>query len=228
MAVEEGEVVVLVGPNGAGKTSLLRACAGLLALSSGEAMVLGCDLRLDRSSVRRKVGLLGHAAAVYEDLTVAENVRFALRAAGAPASHAGPALERLGLTGRLARTTVGRLSEGQRRRVALAALAARRPALWLLDEPHAGLDARARSVLAEMLAEAVAENATVVMASHEQAASFTLADRIVQMVGGRVVGETRAGIDAQSAEASERATPLAPVPGHVPDRMPAKRGAHVA
>jgi heme ABC exporter ATP-binding subunit CcmA len=188
--VDPGEVVVLVGPNGAGKTSLLRVCAGLLAVTEGEAVVLGCDLRRDRSQVRRQVGMLGHAAAVYDDLTVAENVRFAVRASGGSQATVVPALERLGLVGRLARTAAGKLSQGQRRRVALAVLAARRPMLWLLDEPHAGLDAGARTLLAEMVSEAVNDGATVLLASHELSVSAPLANRVAQMAGGRVVGET--------------------------------------
>ncbi|MGH9088295.1 MAG: ATP-binding cassette domain-containing protein, partial [Acidimicrobiales bacterium] len=110
LSVRAGEVVVVLGPNGAGKTSLLRACAGLLPVTSGEAFVLGHDLRTERSAVRRQVGLLGHAAPLYDELTATENVRFAVRAAGLPVERARPALERLGLVGRLARTTAGRLS----------------------------------------------------------------------------------------------------------------------
>src|SRR5438132_13080502 len=71
--VGAGEVVLVRGPNGAGKTTLLRACAGLVPISAGDAEVLGCDLRRDRRSVRRRVGLLGHAAFLYDDLTVEEN-----------------------------------------------------------------------------------------------------------------------------------------------------------
>src|ERR671932_1771617 len=80
--VGAGEIVLLQGPNGAGKTTLLRACAGLVAITSGEAEVLGCDLRRDRRAVRRRVGLLGHATFLYDDLTVADNLRFSARAAG--------------------------------------------------------------------------------------------------------------------------------------------------
>jgi heme ABC exporter ATP-binding subunit CcmA len=187
LTVDRGEVVVLAGPNGAGKTSLLRVCAGLLALSRGEAVVLGRDLRGDASSVRRHVGMLGHAVALYDDLTVAENARFFVRASGASEVRVGQALERFGLVGRLARTPAGRLSAGQRRRVALAVLAARRPELWLLDEPHAGLDAGARSLLAETVGEAAAEGSSVLLASHELAVSVPLAHRVAQMAGGRVV-----------------------------------------
>ena len=105
--VEQGEIVLVQGPNGAGKTSLLRACAGLLAVASGEAEVLGHDLRRDRRAVRRQVGLLGHATALYDDLTVEDNVRFAVRAAGGDTDAVGPALARLGLDGRLRDVAVG-------------------------------------------------------------------------------------------------------------------------
>jgi len=189
LTVVPGEIVVLEGPNGAGKTSVLRACAGLLPVTGGEAVVLGHDLRRNPTTVRRHVGMLGHAAALYDELTVVENVRFAVRAAGAGVDGIDGALDRLGLVGRLRRTPVGRLSAGQRRRVALAVLVARRPALWLLDEPHAALDAEARALLGQVVTESVAAGATVLLASHEPQASLPLAHRVVSLVGGRVVGE---------------------------------------
>jgi heme ABC exporter ATP-binding subunit CcmA len=185
--------MVVVGPNGAGKTSLLRACAGLLPVTSGEANVLGVDLTADHAAVRRFVGLLGHAAPIYDELSAAENVRFAVRALGLPVKSADEALERLGITGRLRSTPAGRLSAGQRRRVALAALVARRPALWLLDEPHAGLDAGSRALLGELIAEAASSGASVLLSSHEPHLSVPLADRVVSMVGGRVIGEEPGG-----------------------------------
>ncbi len=189
LTVAPGEIVVLEGPNGAGKTSVLRACAGLLPVTGGEAVVLGHDLRHHPAAVRRQVGMLGHAAALYDDLTVVENVRFAVRAAGASVSNIDAILERLELGGRLRRTTVGRLSAGQRRRLALAVLVARSPALWLLDEPHAALDAEARTLLGDVVTEAVADGATVLLASHEPEASLPLADRAVVLAGGRIVDQ---------------------------------------
>jgi heme ABC exporter ATP-binding subunit CcmA len=185
--VARGEIVLLQGPNGAGKTSLLRACAGLLRVATGEAMVLGADLVADSRAVRRRVGLLGHAAALYDDLSTADNVRFAIRAAGRPAGAAEGALARLGLTGRLASTPVGSLSAGQRRRAALAALVGRDPELWLLDEPHAGLDAEYRDLLDALVRDAISRGATAVIASHEQERSLALAGRTVTLAGGVVV-----------------------------------------
>src|SRR5580658_8925516 len=115
LTVAPGEILLLEGPNGAGKTSVLRACAGLLPVTSGEAVVLGHDLRRNASAVRRYVGMLGHAAALYDELTVVENLRFAVRAAGVGLDGVDAALDRMGLVGRLRRTQVGRLSAGQRR-----------------------------------------------------------------------------------------------------------------
>ncbi|MGH9165996.1 MAG: heme ABC exporter ATP-binding protein CcmA [Acidimicrobiales bacterium] len=184
--VEAGEVVLVQGPNGAGKTSVLRVCAGLLAVSGGRAVVLGHDLARDRRAVRRAVGLLGHAGFLYDDLTVEDNVRFGVRAAGGDVAAVGPALARLGLDGRLRAVAVSRLSAGQRRRVSIAVLVARAPALWLLDEPHAGLDAGGRDLVDTLVAGAVAGGATVVFASHEADRALALAHRTVTMVGGQV------------------------------------------
>src|SRR4051794_7656695 len=113
--VTRGEVVLVHGPNGAGKTTLLRTCAGLVAVVAGEATVLGCDLRdsRQRRDVRPRVGLLGHAPSLYDDLTVDENVRFWASAAGASRAEADAAVTALGLDGRLANVQVARLSAGQ-------------------------------------------------------------------------------------------------------------------
>jgi heme ABC exporter ATP-binding subunit CcmA len=193
LTVAPGEVVVVLGPNGAGKTSLLRTCAGLMSVTSGEAVVLGCDLVEDRTAVRSRVGLLGHAAPLYDELTAAENVRFATRAAGLAVGRADEALDRLGVVGRLRRTAVARLSAGQRRRVALASLVARAPELWLLDEPHAGLDAGARALVAELVGEAAEGGAAVLLSSHEPDLAVPVADRVVVMAGGLVAEERRGG-----------------------------------
>jgi heme ABC exporter ATP-binding subunit CcmA len=190
--VEPGEIVLLQGPNGAGKTTLLRACAGLVPVASGEARVLGHDLRDRRAAraVRSRVGLLGHATHLYEDLTVADNVRFWSRAVGADPADAAAALAALGLDGRLRDVIVSRLSAGQRRRTSLAVLLARRPEVWLLDEPHAGLDQASRDQLDGLVRSAVAQGATVVLASHEHERAEALAGRIVSVVGGQAVRGT--------------------------------------
>lgn len=188
LVVQHGEVVLVQGSNGAGKTTLLRTCAGLLPVASGEAVVLGHDLTDagERRAVRRKVGLLGHATGLYDDLTVADNVRFWAKATGASDTDVSGALEAMGLDGRLADVVVARLSAGQRRRTSIAAMVARRPQLWLLDEPHAGLDARWRDAMDALIARAAASGATVLVASHELDRAGAIAGRVVTIAGGVV------------------------------------------
>jgi heme ABC exporter ATP-binding subunit CcmA len=209
--VATGEIVLLRGANGAGKTTLLRACAGLVAVSAGTAVVLGHDLRRDRRRVRRQVALLGHGTALYDDLDVAANLRFWTRAAGRPAAAADAAMGRLGLDGRLAGVDAARLSAGQRRRVAIAGLLAREAPLWLLDEPHAGLDAEGRDLLDDLVREAAARGTTVLLASHELDRAVPLASRVVTVAGGQV------------REVAEAAGPGSPAgaPAPAPQREPA-------
>jgi heme ABC exporter ATP-binding subunit CcmA len=234
--VARGEIVLLEGPNGAGKSSLIRACAGLLPVISGQAEVLGHDLRADRRTVRRRLGVLGHATALYDDLTVEDNVRFATRAGHGRLDAVAGALQQLGLTGRLPATPVGRLSAGQRRRTALAVLVARDPELWLLDEPHAGLDAEHRELLDGLVRDAAGRGATVVLASHEHERASALAGRVVTMSGGHVVAASGAG--AGEPVDDDRRTPPEPIAGEsreIPAQPPAAPatlfppvGAHVA
>lgn len=190
LSVEPGEIVLLQGPNGAGKSTLLRLCAGLQPVATGTARVLGHDLATESHQVRVRVGLLAHATFLYDDLTVADNVRFWTLAAKADLDDAQRAMQRLGLADRLAEVKVSRLSTGQRRRVAIAILMARRPELWLLDEPHAGLDQDGRDLVDALVREAAEVGATVVIASHELDRAAQLAPRHVTIVGGAITAIT--------------------------------------
>ncbi len=181
-----GEILLLRGPNGAGKTTLLRLLGGLATLDGGRGTVLGCDLRRDRRALRPQVGLLGHDLMLYEDLTVVENLRFFAALAGATEAESRAALDRMQVAPRLADVALRRLSAGQRKRVATAALALRRPRLWLLDEPHAGLDTAGRDAVNRLLRDAAGSGATVVLASHEAPAAAEVATRTVDLVGGIV------------------------------------------
>jgi heme ABC exporter ATP-binding subunit CcmA len=186
LSVRRGEIVLLRGPNGAGKTTLLRLCAGLVPLERGQGRILGVDLVHDRELVRHRVGMIGHNNGLYSDLTVAENVRFWGRTVGASTAEVDAAVHRMGLDGRLANLPISRLSAGQKRRTALAGLVARRAELWLLDEPHAGLDAAGRDELDQVLKLAAAAGATVMVASHELERASQLATRQVEVVAGQV------------------------------------------
>ncbi len=183
-SVAAGEIVLLHGPNGAGKTTLLRLCAGLCRLDRGEGHVMGHDLRRrqGRLAVRRSVAYLAHQTSLYADLTVADNIRFWTRANRS--DDIEPILDLLGLNGRLLDVPVAGLSAGQRRRTALAIVAARRSPLWLLDEPHTGFDAEGRDLLDDLLRRAAGAGAGVVLSSHESDRAATLADREVAIIGG--------------------------------------------
>ena len=200
--VGTGEILLVRGPNGAGKTTLLRLLAGLASLDGGEAVVLGCDLASDRRALRPQVGLLGHELMLYEDLTVAENLQFFAALSGASPAESRAALNRMEVAPRLVDVVLRRLSAGQRKRVATAVLALRRPLLWLLDEPHAGLDTAGREAVNRLLRDAAASGATVLLASHEAPAAAEVATRTVSLVGG-VVRESPAARPSPVAQVTD-------------------------
>lgn len=183
--VSPGEVVLVTGPNGAGKTTLLRAIAGLQRIDGGDARVLGVDVRRRRGAVRRSVAFVGHESFGYDDLTVAENLWFAARAAGRPTGDVDAVLARAGLT-RVADVRHGGLSAGQRRRLALARALVVDAPLVLLDEPHAGLDVEGRALLDDLLTSTPAAAKAVVLVSHEHELARAHATREVHLVGGRI------------------------------------------
>jgi heme ABC exporter ATP-binding subunit CcmA len=184
LSVARGEIVLLQGPNGAGKTSLLRVCAGLLPIERGSGTILGIDVASQREDIRSRVGFLGHANGLYLDLTVKQNMKFWAATVGASDSEVDAAMARMRVDGRLTDVRTAQLSAGQRRRTALASLIVRRAEIWLLDEPHAGLDATGRDEIDRVLREAVSAGATVVLASHESERASELAHRIVTIDGG--------------------------------------------
>jgi heme ABC exporter ATP-binding subunit CcmA len=184
LSVARGEIVLLQGPNGAGKTSLLRVCAGLLPIERGSGTILGIDVASQREDIRSRVGFLGHANGLYLDLTVKQNMKFWAATVGATDTEVDAAMARMRVDGRLTNVRTAQLSAGQRRRTALASLIVRRAEIWLLDEPHAGLDATGRDEIDRVLREAVGAGATVVLASHESERASELAHRIVTIDGG--------------------------------------------
>lgn len=184
LSVARGEIVLLQGPNGAGKTSLLRVCAGLLPIERGSGTILGIDVASQREDIRSRVGFLGHANGLYLELTVKQNMKFWAATVGATDTEVDAAMARMRVDGRLTNVRTAQLSAGQRRRTALASLIVRRAEIWLLDEPHAGLDATGRDEIDRVLREAVSAGATVVLASHESERASELAHRIVTIDGG--------------------------------------------
>jgi ABC-type multidrug transport system ATPase subunit len=186
LEIADGETVWLRGWNGSGKTTLLRLIATAISPTFGGGRVLGFDLLKQRSAIRARTDLLSHETRLYDDLTAAENLRFAGRLYDVDRRLVEPALERVGLD-EVAAVRVGSFSQGMRQRLALARCLMRAPTLILLDEPYAGLDVEARVVVDDLLTTAHGSAQTVVVASHE-APPPHLVDREVLMDGGRLVG----------------------------------------
>ena len=204
LRVDTGEAVLLQGPNGAGKSTLLRLCAGLIRPEAGRANVLEIDLNRDRRSVRSRVGYVGHQSMLYDDLTVGENIRFWGRAAGVSEEQQKASTSRMKIEDRLFDVQVSRLSAGQRRRTAIAVAAARRPELWLLDEPHAGLDQDGRDLVDQLITDAAAAGGAVLVASHELDRVEPVVDRRVTVAGGIVHEPPPAHASAKDSDGKRR------------------------
>lgn len=185
LVVRPGEVVALVGRNGAGKTTLLKIAATVLRPTRGQVRVYGNDVAREAARVRELTGLLGHAAALYEDLTAAENLRFAfrMRSRRPDAREIARLLEAVGLSAD-GNTRVRTFSAGMRRRLALARLLIEPPRLLLMDEPYASLDTDGVTRVNALVRHTRAAGGAVVMATHDLRGLAEVADRMVLLEHG--------------------------------------------
>ncbi len=167
--LEAGELLYLQGRNGAGKTSLLRMIIGLLPPETGEIRWKGEPIRRTGESFRADLCYLGHLNAIKEELTPLENLLAAARLAGEDLSEddALDALEQVGLAGR-EDLACKYLSQGQKRRVALARLVKERRPLWVLDEPFVALDVAAVDWLAGLISAHLQRGGLAVMTTHQR------------------------------------------------------------
>ncbi|MFY1671414.1 ABC transporter ATP-binding protein [Plantactinospora sp. WMMB334] len=196
LTIEPGEVVALLGPNGAGKTTALRTLAGLLPLSAGHLRLAGRHLdhpgrRIRTPTERRPIGVVFQDYLLFPHLTALDNVAFGLRRRGLDRHQArrraSDWLDRMGLTGH-ARRKPRQLSGGQAQRVALARALAVEPALLLLDEPLAALDAGTRlDTRAQLQRHLAAHPGATLLVTHDPLDALVLADRLVIVEGGEVV-----------------------------------------
>jgi ABC-type sugar transport system ATPase subunit len=189
LTVEAGELLAVVGPSGGGKTTLLRLIAGLETPDSGTITLAGRDLA-GVPPVARDVAMVFQNLALYPHLSAEKNLAFGLRLRRVPPAEIRERVrkmaERLGLTGCLHRRP-GELSGGQRQRVALGRALIRRPAVLLLDEPFAQLDAPLRRELrAELRRLHVEWRCTTLLVTHDPGEALALGDRVAVLCAGRV------------------------------------------
>lgn len=197
LAIRAGEAVGLVGPNGSGKTTLLLVLATLLRPVAGSGHVLGADLvRRDGgrslAKVRPSIALVGHTPAMYEQLSLLENLRFVAGMTGRPDREVDAALAAAGLAAAAGRR-VSACSHGMVRRAELARVLLTRPRLLLLDEAHAGLD-QSSSALVGLVVNGVREaGGAGVLVSHDPHRLHDLVDRVLELRDGVVVDAGRGG-----------------------------------
>jgi ABC-2 type transport system ATP-binding protein len=167
--VRAGEVVGYLGPNGSGKTTTIRMLLGLLLPSEGEAQVLGFDVRTQAESIRPLVGYMSQKFALYEELTMRENLEFYAGVYGIRNKERGArvreVIDILGLGGQES-ARAGELSGGWRQRLALGCALLHRPQLLFLDEPTSGVDPSARRAFWDLIYDLASRGTTIFVTTH--------------------------------------------------------------
>jgi ABC-2 type transport system ATP-binding protein len=200
LVIARGEVFGLLGPNGSGKTTTIRMLCGLVRPTAGGATVVGLDVRTEAEGIRRRIGYMSQKFGLYDDLTVAENMRFyasiyGLRG-GAREARTRALAHDLGLTARLGQLA-GTLSGGWKQRLALACATAHEPGMLFLDEPTAGVDPASRRLLWQWIYTLARAGTTILVTTHYMDEAERC-DRLGFMSRGRLIAlGTTAEVTAQ-------------------------------
>ena len=169
LTIRRGEVFGLLGPNGSGKTTTIRMLCGLLVPTSGDASVVGFDIRTQSEDLRRNIGYMSQRYGLYDELTVYENIRFYASVYGlrgdAREARIQVLMEDLGLTPRRDQLA-GTLSGGWKQRLALACATAHEPQMLFLDEPTAGVDPAARRRFWQITYDLAKSGTTILVTTH--------------------------------------------------------------
>jgi heme ABC exporter ATP-binding subunit CcmA len=184
--IEPGSTMALLGRNGAGKTTLLRIVAGLSRPSRGSIKIHGAEAREERT--RRRIGILGHGIALYDELSAVENLRLFGRLYGLPdpRKRADEMLELVGLS-RVRDGLAREFSRGMRQRLAVGRAFLHDPEVLLLDEPFTALDDRAIAVLQSMIQGMRDRGRTIVMSTHQLREALELASHVALLQRGQIV-----------------------------------------
>jgi ABC-type multidrug transport system ATPase subunit len=187
LAVPRGEICGFLGANGSGKTTTIRMLCGLLRPDGGGGTCLGFDIVRDAPRIRLQVGYMTQRFSFYEDMTVIENLDFvaAVYQIADRRQEVAGIMHRMGLAERRDQLA-GQLSGGWKQRLALAACVLHKPRLLLLDEPTAGVDAKARREFWDLIHDMAADGMTVLVSTHYMDEAARCA-RIVYLSEGKLV-----------------------------------------
>jgi len=187
LQVAKGEICGFLGANGSGKTTTIRMLCGLLTADSGRGTCLGFDIMRQASSIRRHVGYMTQKFSFYDDLTVFENLDLVASVYEMPRPREAVhhIMDRMGLADRRDQLAA-QLSGGWKQRLALAACILHEPQLLLLDEPTAGVDAKARREFWDLIHDMAGEGLTVLASTHYMDEAERC-NRIVYLANGRIV-----------------------------------------
>jgi ABC-2 type transport system ATP-binding protein len=189
LQVRQGEVFAFLGPNGSGKTTTIRMLCGIITPTSGEGHVLGFDISSQSEAIKANIGYMSQRFALYEDLTVRENLDFYAGIYRVPRGRRSTRVSELiamaGLTGR-ERQLAGQLSGGWKQRLALGCAIVHEPPLLFLDEPTAGVDPVSRRSFWTLIYGLARSGVTIFLTTHyiDEAEH---ADRVALMLGGKMV-----------------------------------------
>jgi ABC-2 type transport system ATP-binding protein len=207
LQVDKGEICGFLGANGSGKTTTIRMLCGLLMPDGGEGECIGLDIIRQAPLIRRHVGYMTQKFSFYEDLTVFENLDFVASVYEMKNRRVAvdDIMARMGLVDRR-NQLAGQLSGGWKQRLALAACVLHEPKLLLLDEPTAGVDAKARREFWDLIHDMAGEGLTVLVSTHYMDEAERC-NRIVYLAGGRIVVQGSAGdVSRQSGLITYEAT----------------------
>lgn len=186
--VMRGECFGFLGPSGAGKTTTIKLLTRQLMKDTGRIALFGRPIEHATSADYERIGILSDTSALYERMTIEENLRFYAKIRGVTGNNIPTLLERMNLT-RDRRTLIKNCSKGMRQRAAILAALVHGPELLFLDEPTSGLDPAARAEVHKMLRELNEAGTTVFLTTHDMAEADELCDRIGILNDGRLIAD---------------------------------------